>query len=234
MNKNLQLSLFTNHSSSKAHQKALAIAQGIDPDELDVQDAPAADHFEQLLAAIRAGKAHGHNGCQEVGRWKKCRKMKFCLAEAKRCRVRSALQSASAIAIHQDGRKGRLAIRFTACNDDLTVSRGVLGSADLAKDFTNSGLGIRDATLSIMQQISTPIRRVPFRSNNNDPDIAVLSNIFDKLEIFNADAAEDEQVAGRLLRKAKSADGQDFSDLFPNLKILNRDKPHGSRRTQGV
>ena len=234
VNRRLQLSLFNNHSSSNMHQKALAIARGTDPDELDVEKAPPADHFGKLLAAIRAGKAHGESGCEGVGRRKKCRNMKFCLAEAKRCRVRSALQSASAIAIHQDGRKGRLAIRFAACSDGLAVSRGVLGSADLAKNFTLSGIGMRDATLSIMQHISTPVHRVPFRSDNDDPDIAVLSNIFKKLEMFSADAAEDEQVAGKLLRGARAADGQDFSDLFPNLKILNKDKPHGSRRMPGV
>jgi hypothetical protein len=73
----------------------------------------------------------------------------FCLAEAKRDSVREFLKSASVIAIHQDSRKGRLAIRVSAANPNLQTLYGFLGSADLASEFSLDAVGIRNATLMV-------------------------------------------------------------------------------------
>ena len=56
-------------------------------------------------------------------------------------------------------------------------------------------------------------------------------NACSNVELFNADAAPDEQLAGKLLRGATSAESQEFTGIFGNLKVLNKDKPHASRRT---
>ena len=174
-------------------------------------------------------------GVNGVGKRWKCRKMKFCLAEAKRQLVRKALREAIVIAVHQDGRKGRLAIRFNTCNNKLETYQGVLGSANLAKDFSMDAIGMRDATLAIIQNICTPKLWLPFRRPGRKVEASTFINVFDKLELFDADAAEDETVARKLLRGARQGNdnGQVFDTMFPNLKICNRDKPHGSRRNFG-
>ena len=74
---------------------------------------------------------------------------RFCLAEAKREVLRKFLRSASVIAVHQDARKGRLAIRFSAANSKLETMHGFLGSADLAGEFSLDAIGIRNATLVV-------------------------------------------------------------------------------------
>ena len=233
INVNIRLSIFLNHSKTASHQNALAVFGGLDPSTLDISEAPPKEHFITLLDAIRHSKATGNQGCIGVGGRTKCRKMKFCLAEAKRMTVRKALKEAIALAIHQDGRKGRLAIRFHTCNSKLQTFKGVLGSANLAKDFALNAVGMRNATLDIIKKISTPVAHIPYREKNTEVDEDTFLNIFDKLELFDADAAEDETLTGKLLRGDRQAgDGnQAYDAIFKNLKVCNRDKPHASRRT---
>jgi len=232
---NLRISLLYNHAKSRAHIKACAIQKGADAKTWDCEGAPAEGLFKTLLDAVRQGKASGEKGVNGVGKRWKCRKMKFCLAEAKRQLVRKALREAIVIAVHQDGRKGRLAIRFNTCNNKLETYQGVLGSANLAKDFSMDAIGMRDATLAIIQNICTPKLWLPFRRPGRKVEASTFINVFDKLELFDADAAEDETVAGKLLRGTRQGNdnGQVFDTMFPNLKICNRDKPHGSRRNFG-
>ena len=64
-----------------------------------------------------------------------------------------------------------------------------------------------------------------------------LVNIFDKIEMFNADAASDEVLVGKLLagRRVGIGAGQiAMDDVFANLRILHKDKPHASRRNAGA
>ena len=57
------------------------------------------------------------------------------------------------------------------------------------------------------------------------------------IEVFNADAAADEQLSGAMLqvREVLGGGGVANSEVMPrnrlpNLKIVNKDKPHGARR----
>lgn len=79
----------------------------------------------------------------------------------------------------------------------------------------------------------------------------MLKHVLQMFEVFNADAAADEQLAGQLLASdvsaivdaatfgARRGDGvieamelatASFKQVFPNLKVINKDKPHGARR----
>ena len=71
-------------------------------------------------------------------------------------------------------------------------------------------------------------------------DLAILSHITRIAEVFNADAAADEQLAGQMLQLGGGAPADPGGagagrgalvlspDLFPHLKIINKDKPHGA------
>ena len=82
--------------------------------------------------------------------------MKFCLAEARRCEVRDKLKQSECIAIHQDKRDPLLAMRFHSCGSDLRKYKGVLGSVDVTRIRTTGAVGLRDATVMILKDISTP------------------------------------------------------------------------------
>ena len=67
---------------------------------------------------------------------------------------------------------------------------------------------------------------------------------FEITEVFNADAAADEQLAGQILEsgnnrfleacpgtcpallEAMDVNMATLSEVFPNLKVINKDKPH--------
>ena len=187
----VNLSLFTNHARSKCHQDALAIQCGQTSDEFAMCGAPSAQAFADLLGAIRENKATGNSGVAGVGKRHKCRKMKFCLAEARRIevepilallpanitnappittttgttkatmpklasKVRDALSRSMCISIHQDKRDPLLAMRFISCDSKLNITKGVLGGIDVTTVKSKGSLGLRDATLKILQSICTP------------------------------------------------------------------------------
>ena len=85
---NIKMSLFSNHANSKAHRDALALQHGQSAEELALSGAPPTQAFADLLRAIRANKANGNQGVVGVGKRSKVRRMKFCLAEAKRTEVK--------------------------------------------------------------------------------------------------------------------------------------------------
>ena len=56
------------------------------------------------------------------------------------------------------------------------------------------------------------------------------------MECFNADAAADEQMAGRRLRGVAPVDRRNeiediYKGVFSNILVVSKDKPHGARRT---
>ena len=71
-------------------------------------------------------------------------------------------------------------------------------------------------------------------------DFSILSHITRIAEVIYADAAADEQLAGQRLQLGGGAPADSggagvgrgapvlSADLFPHLKIINKDKPHGA------
>ena len=230
----IQKSSFTIHQQSNTHFRAAQLWQVLDPDEADIippHVAPADDVFSRVLELTRAGKCTGD--VKGVGSYKKVRCMKWCLAEAVRQLKRRQIARSLAASTHQDGRKGRLAVRFTSCGDELIPFCGVLGSVNLAKDYTLDAVGMTKATIDIVRDFCTPLKNPPYKDNTapvcNEQLVKHIQRI---VELFDADAASDEQLAGKLLQGDHSAGiGEDA--FFSNLRVHNKDKAHGSRRTPG-
>ena len=73
-------------------------------------------------------------------------------------------------------------------------------------------------------------------------DLTLLSQITRIAEALNANARADEQLAGQMLQLGGGVlddiGGNDLgseapvlsADMFPHLKVINKDKPHGARR----
>ena len=78
--------------------------------------------------------------------------MKFVLAEAHRMLMRMFLKEADVISLHQDARAGYLMMRFQACNVDMVKMVGLLGIADIAKEFRSSEYGLKDAAHLLMDR----------------------------------------------------------------------------------
>ena len=227
-----------NHSRSKQHVRACQLWQGQDPDNGSIPPdvAPPLAHFAIVLELTRKGKSTGD--IPKVGGSEKVRCMKWCLAEAKRGIKRKHLATAMVAGIHQDGRKARLAIRYTCCGSDLHPKAAYLGSCDLAKEFALDAIGTRAGTESIIRKFCTPLLSPPHCKTppETELDKNVLAHIRKIVELFDADSASDETVAGKLLAGTRKHDDdpntapEDQAFLF-NIRVQNKDKAHGSRRT---
>ncbi len=169
---------------------------------------------------------------------KKVRCIKWCLAEAVRSVQRERLRDCRVASIHQDGRQGRLAIRYTACGEDLKPRVGVLGSASLAKDFRMDAVGMSAATVHILRSLCTSMASPPHCRRDTPPPVCdeeLLDHVRGIVELFDADAASDEQLCGKLLggrTQQPSSLSDDAYKLFHNLRIFNKDRAHASRRTR--
>ena len=174
----------------------------------------------------------------------KVRKMIFCLAEAACERVRARLAAARSLTFHSDVSKNRLLLLCEMCGYDLVPGHGLLGTADLEDD--PSAAGLTRAMLRILKDLFTPLTGAPRAPKaQTETDVQALAHVANIAEVFNADAAADEQLAGRMLQieicsnhnnggGAPDGDGGGApaisAAVFPNLKVVNKDKPHGARR----
>ena len=119
----------------------------------------------------------------------------------------------------------------------------LLGTADLEDDC--SAAGLLTAVLRILRDLFTPLSGVPRRAATAETttDLEALGHVAGIVEVFNADAAADEQLAGRMLQGITGSgalgDGGGgagggapaiSASIFPNLKVVGKDKPHGARR----
>ena len=232
----IQQSTWVHHEATEVHKKAIAKIKGVTVEDPELRVAPSAENFLALLKLIRANKSCTYNTLIDIGKRKKLRRMTWCLAEARRSMYRDQILKAVSSNLHQDSRKGRLAIRFQCCGNALSPTAGVLGTANIAKDYSLDARGLQRATIAIIQQFATPKLDPP----NAPPDHAAqmmpeIENKFKTcVELFDADAAADEQLAGKLLQGKpvmKAHGSQTFDGYLENLRVRNKDTPHGTRRT---
>ena len=166
--------------------------------------------------------------------------VKICLGEAYRELHRKFMLKAEAISIHQDGRKGHILMRFTASDVACNVRSGVFGSVDHAAGFRQSSEGIRDASMAIIDRFCSRGYFAPYLRGKRvaedaapvhvKPNKRLKSWILNHIELFDADAAPDEQLAGRFLKKPMSTSVDDYQTSMPNIKVFNKDTAHASRR----
>lgn len=236
----VRTSQLTQHSRCRAHKAAVAkfIDTAADNELFSGVQPPSAEQLRQTLAAVRSGRKHGATGIPGIGKGGKVRRMVACLAEGHRMVHRKFLRSAGTISLHQDGRKGRLVIRYRACNENLEVKSGTLGQVSLAKEFGELGaVAIAQGTMKMISNFCTPRASMPrirqhTRNRKAKPDTALVTHFKRKVELMDTDAAADEQKAHKLLRGEDDGDTAVPGDL-PNCKIHNLDKAHSARRTAG-
>ena len=272
--KSLQKSHFEEHSKTKRHQAAVS-----NPDIRLGIVAPPVPVFVEALQLVRQGKAGGPQGTKTLKR-EKLLKAKFCLAETLRIQSRLRLLECNGLTLHSDASKGRLVLRGQGCGAELKPVHVLLGCKKL-EEFDAQGIvkcilsmlaefctpflhvdWFQDAKhQEAMGSAACPVQEAPELTGQRNPtsvpgscpdlDKHLLKHVLQMVEVFNADAAADEQLAGQLLASdvsaivdaatfgARRGDGvieamevatASFKQVFPNLKVINKDKPHGARR----
>ena len=168
--------------------------------------APSQLDFKAVLAALRKGENHTvyFSGTRFA-------KMLKSLANAKRLCIQALALSAISFSIAQDVRQGQLVISFSASDVTLVKYTGVLGQVHLTQGFGLSAQGILEGTIWVLHQVCM--------NGNDEINQQALSALLAKVELFSADGASDEQLAGQLL-----------GGLFPNMLHRVRDKAHGTQR----
>jgi len=205
------------HSISKAHKLAILKSEG---QELsgDAMGHPAAEDFQKVLK-IFANNAGGRANMDDVMGRKKMDKVAWCLAEAVRDVIRNNLRKALVMAVHQDSGNGRHCVYATTVGPDLRVTSQLLG-------YTTCGTAtgsdaIVDMDKVIVDSICTKRSGAPAGVKANPRlDKRLKSHVCNSVVLFDADAASDEQRAGRQLS----------FELFPNVRFRLKDKTHASRR----
>ena len=191
--------------------------------------APSKDEFASVWDFVVRHHSHGRDGIPGIGTWRKTRRMEWCLAEARRVLDRHFMSTATVASLMQDGRGNNLLIRLVATNTQLEVRRFVMG---LERDCGSGAVAVRDATVLAMRRFCTRNDRPPPRTMTQPDmgtrhlDTKLFGHIKHIIEVFVADAAGDEQVAGRELQGSSSTS----IPTLPNLHLVLRDKAHAARR----
>ena len=239
VSKFFQNASFVNHERTSEHVEAVALTNGACRSDLLLQKAPPQQHFEDVLRSVWSGKCRGRDGMPGVGKLKKVRKMKWCLAEARRAKHRSLLARASTMSIHQDATKGCIAARFICCGLDLEPHAGMLGFCSLAEHYSLNATGLKNVSLQVIADACTPDLNIPYKKQLAPPtvDKNLQKHVLQIVELWDTDAAEDEVLAGKYLAGVRGVDagqlagaGEQAAAAMPNLRVRNRDKPHGARR----
>lgn len=183
------LSNLLRHCTQKKHRAAagqadagMTIVNGI--------TVPARSDFKEVMKALFKRQGFGANGITGVGGYKKVRKLKYCCAEATRILARDQLRSALTMALHQDVRKARLLVRYTACNAKLEVFSGALGQIKLPKQFSLDADGIKAGTLDVIKTFCLERCKPPHCGRERKLiDTGLAHHIRDVVELWDTDAA---------------------------------------------
>ena len=184
----------------------------ISAEELSLAAAPSLTLFENTLAARLRRDALSSASSDEFQR-KKMTNMQFCLAEAARSVTRKWIENAVMISVMQDVRAGNLLMRYCAVDEKLSVHRGLLGSLDVEK--TETITNILQAMKEIVRQATCSGFGGP--SPRDQPEL--YASFCQKVTMFVADAASNEQGAGRLSKS-----------VFPNIISHQKDRAHATQR----
>lgn len=169
-------------------------------------------------------------------------------------RVRAAITRSSSMTISADCSKGHLVVRALMCGETLEVQDGLLGFHNMLRNPEASALDLATAVAGILTDLATPDMSPPNNTVKRGLETPQLDEYFlthmcNIVEVFNADAAADEQLSGEILQRGlpESSNGgrapaeppecgggpgggAPTTSMFPNLLVINRDKAHGGRR----
>ena len=155
--------------------------------------------------------------------------IEWCIFQAVREKEHALLAGANTIAVAMDERNDRLLVTYAACRG-TTVSSGVLAhlrSPGRSADLTAACVAAAARRFCTVRDPHPNTNKVSRAGRT--VKAATLQHILDHVEMFSADGAANEQLAGRLLhplvqRSCKAA------VKLKNLKMVLRDKAHSARR----
>ena len=162
--------------------------------------------------------------------------MVFVLAEAVRMINRQFFKSPGAVlSLNQDARGRWLCVRFVGANDALERRQGLLGFVDLAPWVDTFAENLCQATIHAIWLSCCPgsFRRggatvLAERASEEDIHRSMVG-VLEATEVYNADGAADEQLAGTLLEGLRLDDIRLDEPMLPNVKAVNRDRAHAAR-----
>ena len=193
----------------------------------------SAHQFLQLRGICKFIAAHSAQrvGSAFAGLPQKNTTMAWCLYEAQREAERKVLAKAVCVSLVQDAstRGPLLLTRYVACGPRLQRSSGILRIAPAGKH--SGAQDLAKAVLGSIQAMATKRRRhgSMYKPKQHPRRLFGFARALSGMvEVFVADGAADEQLAGRMLQRhsARATLGQ----TLPNLRLVVRDKPHGARR----
>ena len=206
--------LLSRHQKSFAHACAMSTAASY-------EKAPSLEDFESVYKELLDGKSFNKVSPNIARSRTKAIKIGWCLKEAILGELRDTMRRAECIAIHQDGAGKHHAIMYTAVDSALEVTRDTLG---VERDVGGTSEKIAEAMTNVVLRFCTKHdTTVPGVKAKQRVDLDLAALIFEKTEIFDADGASNEQLAGILAAKG----------MFVNLKERVKDKTHASRRISG-
>ena len=236
----LRLQRFQKHATSPSHAAAVRFLEGGRQKavEGDQHSCPSQVEWFSVLDSKDPKK---------VARDKKLNVMRWCLASAFRRQMRDFAREALCISVQQDARGNRFLSRFKMVNAKLDILQGTLSLARHKATIEQPGsVGIRRRTMLALENLAntslppTYSSVKPVSAQLAPVDPTVYRDIVAKVECFAADAAADEQVAGRELSSALVLAGPDplplqdvMEQSLPNLKVIQRDRAHAAQRTSG-
>ncbi len=207
--------LFSQHERGPFHQAAeqflFHFESGATTAFVDESLAPSLAEFREVRDAIRE-----RTSATNIARSKKLRKFGWCLDEAGRELDRKFLVGLRSGTLLQDVRNGRLLVRFKGSNRELSTRSGVLAQVRTSGDST----ALKDATVDALLRACTVDHAAPFSTRRGRVHTKLFKRLIERFENFVADAAADEQRAGRLLQKQE----------LPGLKLILKDITHATRR----
>ena len=216
------------HQDSKKHQEALRWLEGhITEDDLSV--APSLQDFASALSNMQKGHSMRNGGVASDT----TSLVHWCISESLIQAWRSKLAKATTLCLVRDERKGKLLIRFRACNGDLELCSGTLGCVRM------TGGGAEDivtATAKALRIFCTANYRPPRMGNRLSQqggfDRELFKHLRSIVHILTTDSHPAELLASNIMKGSRrSADEQHNRDPFlPNVVLIGRDAAHASTR----
>ena len=123
------------------------------------------------------------------------------------------------LSLHQDASQCWLCVRYTGCNNQLEKKSGLISFINLKAWIDGFAEHLKDATLHAILQVCSG-------SGSEETDIDLAARVLKAVEVYNADAARDEQLTGEILR-GQSLGGVIYNPaMLPALKVVHKDKAH--------
>ena len=120
-----------------------------------------------------------------------------------------------------------------ACNKKLQRRHGLFGMVDMNNWSDAFAENIKDATITSIKNACTVYKSPPRAKRPKTQqyvDMNTIASVFRSIEIFDADAASDEQLAGNMLKGAKLDEIDIWDSIMPNMVKVRKDTAHASRR----